>query len=91
MRMSKTLANPLRRPPGHLMGSRSQIRVTTPGRSHINIDSGPSKREKKPFGVGAGRCARGEGGVGASRVLLGCWREGGRRLFLVKGVKEMAQ
>lgn len=29
--MTKTLANPLRRPPVHLMGSRSQIRVTTQG------------------------------------------------------------
>lgn len=31
LRMTKTLANPLRRPPVHLMGSRSQIRVTTQG------------------------------------------------------------
>lgn len=90
MRKSKTLANPLRKPPGCLLGSKSQIRVTTQAKSHANIESGPSKRQKNPFSVGAAGCACGEGGAEASGVLLGCWRRG-RRLFLAGGVKEMAQ
>lgn len=56
LRMTKTLANPLRRPPEHLTSSRSQIRVTTRGRNHKNAELGTDGKKKKipsvPEGVG---------------------------------------
>lgn len=47
LRMTKTLASPLRRPPEHLTGSRSQIRVTTRGRNHKNAEFGTARGKKK--------------------------------------------
>ena len=90
MRMSKTLANPLRRPPGHLMGSRSQIRVTTQGRSHANVESGPSKRGKKALQHWSWWVRMWRSGC-RSQLRPSGLPEGGRRLFLARGVKEMAQ
>lgn len=43
LRITKTLSNPLRRPPEHLLGSRCQIRVTTQGRNHKNAEYGAAR------------------------------------------------